>query len=290
MKTSTKRLLRDFLVEGFLAVNGDKRSIRPEKKTYEEYKLYKDKQVENFITPPPPEYKFHDFAYSLMSSQVFAYNLMSGIDGVKFELEFKTLQPYKNIESYPAQVDAMIVRDNVVRFYEVKAFELDKQKKDAIFEGERKKDIERANRYFAKECYFNQEFAEQHFIPFLVNVQNKFRGKTIYAGGIKQLCCHLLGIINCLDEAILRDKKIELYAMCFDNMKELGEFENWLESYKRDLEQFGKLANEFLEGYDCTRGRVRFCGYVGAFDFVKSTSMGDNYEWASPSVRRAVAA
>ena len=269
MDTNTARLLTEFLVDGFLRLpDKNKSSIRTG------YKLYERNQLDNFITEPPPGYNFHQYAYSLMSSQAFAYNLMSGIDGIKFEVKFKTLKPYENQPAYPAQIDAMIVQDNTVRLYEVKAFELYAQAMDAIFKGER------GDRYFEKECYFDPEFASEHFIPFLNAVKDKFCGRTIYASGVKQLCSHLLGIINCLDEERLLGKKVELYALCFDKMKGLGEFEGWLDGYKKDLECFGELANGLLEGYDKTRGKVKFCGYIGAWNFMNSTSIGNaNYDY-----------
>ncbi|MBC8882625.1 hypothetical protein H9X57_02060 [Flavobacterium piscinae] len=102
--------------------------------------------------------------------------------------------------NHKACVDVAIDENEIVKMYEVKMFEIvNSRGKNKIFN---KPDNQK---YFNLENYkWNKEIAIS-FISFIKDVQIQFLDKPIYGEGIKQLCCHLLGIIN---EMTIKDGKL----------------------------------------------------------------------------------
>ena len=261
MTNETKKLVEEFLVKGFFNANPKNNGIR--------HGYVLNDLRDNLINPKTCTLRvceLHEKISSLKSSQAFAYNLFSDVPNVEFEVKFETLKK----SPAPAQPDVMVTKDRVVTIYEVKAFELEHQETGHSLTGKF------ADAYFDPKRYFNQTTAE-HFINFIKSVQEAFKsGPAIYAEGIKQLCCHLLGIVNSL-ETKLKGKDVELFSLCFDNMQNLGEYKGWLEQYKKDLNVFMPIANEMLD--NLTGGRVKYCGYKGAIELLATEHIGKNLDY-----------
>jgi len=240
---------RTFAIEGYEKVSGVPK--------LDKHRHVLEKKNVNFSSKPSSNFKFHRWSGSVTSSQAFAHNLCSGMEDngvdVEFEAKFCTLN-VNGKYTPPAQIDVKIVTNKIVKLYEVKFFEFLKNKKFELKEN-----------YYKKESYKNGV----DFIPFIEKVEsfiNKLSKKNYYEG-IKQLCCHLLGIINSLDST-LKGKNIELYSLCFDNEKVSDEFKKYLGDYKFLLDEFKKIVDKYLHDTGLN-SRITFCGYIGASDFIK---------------------
>ena len=209
-----------------------------------------------------PDFKFHRWAGSLKSSQAFAYNIFSGVNNAIFEYDMRALD---NNELHKACIDVAIEnKSGIVDMYEVKMFEIaGSVGKNQIFHKPEQQ------KYFCPDNYrWNKKIVEP-FISFIQNVRTDFNNQCIYGGGIKQLCCHLLGIINemTIETGRLADKKVELYSLCFDNQF-LHQFEKDIENYKKALEQFKHLANIFLQEINID-DRIKYYGFLSANEYIK---------------------
>jgi len=149
----------------------------------------------------------------------------------------------------------------VVKLFEVKAFEPMEEKK-----------AEFGATYGKEEKYKCPELASS-FIRFIEKIgtiegrEKKTPEITAYYGeGLKQLCCHLLGIVNELDGK-LDGKNIELYSLCFDGYVS-DECTELLENYKGALAKFKTLANDFLCEIRLS-DRVTYCGYLPASVYIE---------------------
>lgn len=218
----------------------------------------------NFITPPRKNFKYHRWAGSLKSSQAFAYNIFSGMTNKTLQFEF----PMKVFTS-DAEIDVMIEdkKSTTIELFEVKAFEISKNSK-----------ITFNKTYFYKNKYKNSNIAEQ-FINFLNIVIKKFENQKLYGEGIKQLCSHLLGIINIMDEPNYINKKFKLYSFCFDNPFS-EKFEEKVKNYKDTLTQFKKIVDKFLKDIK-VNNRINYCGCLSSDEYIRKhkNELKENYDY-----------
>jgi len=230
-----------------------------------EKSLVLKKREDNFITFPKSGFGYHRWAGSLKSSQAFAYNVFSGVNNPTLEFEFP-MEVFDN----PAQVDVKIenTKNQTIELFEVKMFEIVKIE-----------DIKFKKKYYTEIEYKCSDIAKP-FIKFISNVIENFEGQKIYGGGIKQLCSHLLGILNTMDKPDYKDKKFELYSFCFDNPF-IPKFETDLKNYKKALMKFKPLVDEFLKSIKVD-SRVEYCGFLSASEYVKKNErlLGkENYDY-----------
>ena len=232
-----------------------------------------NKKLDNFFGKRP-NFKFHRWAGSLKSSQAFAYNLFSGVDNAKFEYDMWALS---NHPLHKACIDVAIENKNgVMDMYEVKMFEFVSVGKNQIF------DKPEQQKYFFFENYkWNKQITEP-FISFIQRVRADFNNQHIYGEGIKQLCCHLLGIINemTIKNGKLVGKEVDLHSLCFDNPF-CERFENDVENYKNTLGKFGQLVDEFLNEIELNK-QIRYCGFLSASDYIKKNERllgNQNYDY-----------
>lgn len=224
---------------------------------------------ENFITIPQRKFKYHRWAGSLKSSQAFAHNVFSGINNTSVQFEFPM-----EVFNRDAQIDVMFenLSSKTIELFEVKAFEINNIGKNKIvFE----------DKYFDKIQYKRTDIAEQ-FINFLNAVIKKFENQKIYGSGIKQLCSHLLGILNIMDKPNFVDKKFKLYSFCLDNPFSC-KFEQNVNNFKENLVIFKTLVDEFLKELTLTE-RVEYCGFLSASEFINKNkkSLGKtNYNYVN---------
>lgn len=207
-----------------------------------------------------PDLKFHRWAGSLKSSQALAYNIFSGIDHAIFEYDMWALDTFSQ---HKACIDVAIEDSGVVRMYEVKMFEIvNSRGKNKIFNKPEQQ------KYFNPDNYKWNKQIVAPFISFIQSVQIHFRDKPIYGEGLKQLCCHLLGIINEMtkDDGRLIGKKVELYSLCFDNPF-LPQFEKDLENYKDVLQQFVPLVDRFLKQINM-ESFIKYHGFLSLQKFL----------------------
>jgi hypothetical protein len=216
---------------------------------------------ENFITIPQSDFNYHRWAASFKSSQAFAYNIFSGIQNRNSKFEFPM-----SVFTSDAKIDFMMenVGSNTIELYEVKAFEI-------IY----KDKIEFVDKYYNLDKYRHQEIA-QDFIVFLNKTINNFEDKIIYGGGIKQLCSHLLGILNIMDKKEYQSKKIKLFSLCFDNCF-TSEFSEDLESYRNAIKEFKVIVDEFLFKHNL-QSRVEYYGFLSANEYINNNRklIGEN--------------
>ena len=207
----------------------------------------------NFITTPEKNFKYHRWAGSLKSSQAFAYNIFSGVKNREFEFSLEVFDR-------PAQIDVKIedVKTQTIELFEVKMFEIINKEK---IEFESKYDDK------AKYKYLSEDVADA-FIKFKNEVINHFDGQKIYGGGLKQLCSHILGIINELTRknGILVDKKVKLHSLCFD-IEFSGKFGQDIENYRETLTTFKCLVDKLLKEIKID-SRVEYCGFLSAIGYV----------------------
>ena len=208
---------------------------------------------DNFITLPPKDFDYHRWAGSLKSSQAFAYNIFSGVKNRELEFEFKM-----NVFDRPAQVDVKLedIQTQTIELFEVKMFEIIKKEK---VEFERKYDIKE------NYIYLSEDVADA-FIKFKNEVIKKFDGKKIYGGGIKQLCSHLLGILNIMNKPQYKNKKFKLHSLCLD-IEFSDKFKQDLDNYIDTLFVFKHLVDKFLKEIRVD-SRVEYCGFLSATDYI----------------------
>lgn len=238
-----KKEIEKFVIDGF-----EKISPNP---TYPKSFVLKNRK-DNFVTEPQKGFEYHRWASSLKSSQAFAYNIFSGVvnSGLMFEFHMKVFDT-------DAQIDVKIEKEQTIELFEVKAFEIVKME-----------DIEFKEKYFTKTEYKRVDIAEP-FIKFIKTVIKFFEqeGQKIYGGGIKQLCSHLLGILNTMNEPGYENKNFKLYSLCFDNPF-LPKFERDLINYKNTLSKFKKLVDDFLIELNVD-SRIEYFGFLSAREYIK---------------------
>ena len=206
---------------------------------------------DNFITTPEKNFKYHRWAGSLKSSQAFAYNIFSGVKDREFEFSMEVFDR-------PAQIDVRIedVVTQTIELFEVKMFEIMKKEK-----------IEFESKYDDKANYKHlSEDIAVAFIKFKNEVINHFDGQEIYGGGIKQLCSHLLGILNIMNESKYKNKKFKLHSLCFD-IAFSDKFGRDIDNYQETLITFKRLADKFLKEIKVD-SRVEYCGFLSAIGYV----------------------
>jgi len=155
-----------------------------------------------------------------------------------------------------AQIDVKFEKKQTIEMFEVKAFEIIKME-DIVFK----------EKYFIKTEYKRPDIAEP-FIEFLKIVLDFFdkENQRIYGGGIKQLCSHLLGILNMMNEPEYENKNFKLYSLCFDNSFS-PKFERDLINYNNTLTKFKKLVDEFLMKIN-VNSRIEYLGFLSGREYV----------------------
>ncbi|MFH1121891.1 MAG: hypothetical protein V1775_18885 [Bacteroidota bacterium] len=218
--------------------------------------LVLDKKEDNFIKDPKAGYDYHRWARSLKSSQAFAFNIFSGIVNPSLEFEF-----HMKVFDRDAQIDVKFENNHTIELFEVKAFEI-------VNMGA----IQFEEKYFTKTLYRNSDIAEP-FIKFIKEVIDFFKkdGSRIYGGGVKQLCSHILGILNTMNNPDSVNKKFKLYSLCFDNSFN-QRFELDLNNYRKTLEKFKILVDKFLNEIKVDT-RVEYCGFLSASDFINNNEV-----------------
>lgn len=237
-----KEEIEKYVIDGFVRIN-------PNPTCYKSYILKNRK--DNFVTEPQNGFEYHRWANSLKSSQAFAYNIFSGVvnSGLVFEFHMPVFDK-------DAQIDVKIERQQTIDLFEVKAFEFVKME-----------NIEFKEKYFKKSEYKRLEIADL-YIKFLKTVIKFFEQEEqkIYGGGIKQLCSHLLGIINVMNEPRYENKNFKLYSLCFDNPF-TPKFERDIISYKNTLSKFKKLVDNFLIELNVA-SRIEYFGFLSAREYI----------------------
>lgn len=213
--------------------------------------------ADNFRIPLDPHSKTHRWIASLKSSQAFALNMFNGIDSkntIEFEVGHKAL-------TTKAQIDVRITDENQqrVELYEVKAFEFITPKK-----------IEFAVSYFNKESYKGFKYTDA-YINFITEVVRVFseNNTVLYGEGIKQLCCHILGILNELDTQY-KGKKIELYSLCLDAKIGNSNYQEMVKNFEAALSKFQSQVNKFLSDLNLS-DQIEYKGFLDAYEYFKET-------------------
>lgn len=259
-----KKEIEEFVIKGFKKVNP------VQYVTDYKNKFLLEKRENNFISIPYKGFDYHRWSGSLKSSQAFAYNIFSGVKNKK-EFEF-----CMKVFDRPAQIDVMIENSesNTIELFEVKMFEIINLSSKKI---EFKQSYDNIDEY----NYCDRKFAEK-FLAFLKKVIKHFEQKKqrIYTSGIKQLCSHLLGILNTINEPNYIDNKFKLYSFCFDNPF-ANKFNEDIENYKKTLVEFKILVDEFLKdiGLD---SRIEYYGFLSATEYIKKNKQflgKENYEY-----------
>ncbi|NEW82826.1 MAG: hypothetical protein GZ094_10740 [Mariniphaga sp.] len=235
-----------FVVKGF-------KNIKSQLITDDIHSFVLKNTKDNFISSAPKDFKYHRWAGSLKSSQAFAYNVFSGVNNPTLQFEFPM-----EVFDRDAQIDVMIenVEFKTIELFEVKAFEICNLGKNKI---------EFEQKYFTKNLYKRSDIADQ-FIEFLNAVIKNFENQKIYGGGIKQLCSHLLGIINIMDKPDYENKNFKLYSFCFDNpLSDKVELD--INNYKETLKIYKNLVDEFLKVIKVDV-RVEYCGFLSANEYI----------------------
>jgi len=222
-------------------------------------------EKDNFISPPEG-FRCHRWAGSLKSSQAFAYNVFSGIKDPSLQFEFPM-----EVFDRPAQVDVKIENKETktIELFEVKMFEF-------IQKGT----IKFKDRYYIETEYKKRSNIANPFKEFISTVVKTFDGKRIYGEGIKQLCSHLLGILNTLEKTDYEDKKFKLYSFCFDNPF-TPKFEKDLQNYKETLDKFKLLMDKFLKEIEVD-SRIEYYGFLSSYEYIKKNKIllgEDNYNY-----------
>lgn len=255
---SYKKEIEKFVIEGF-------EKVHPNPSYNNSFVL--NNILDNFITQPKKDFAYHRWASSLKSSQAFAYNIFSGIEGLKLEFEF-----HMTVFDTDAQIDVKFEKNQIIELFEVKAFEIIKMER-----------IEFKEKYFTKTEYKRPKIAEP-FIKFLNSVLMYFNldNHKIYGGGIKQLCSHLLGILNIINEPEYENKKIKLYSLCFDNLFS-QKFERDLINYKNTLSEFKIIVDSFLKEINVD-SQIEYFGFLSSREFIiknKDLIGKKNYDYVS---------
>lgn len=248
-------LITEFVIKGY-------KNIRESMKIDEVHEFVLKNKLENFITNPI-NLELHRWAGSLKSSQAFAYNIFSGSKNVQFECHFPVFDR-------DAQIDVKIedTSNQIVHLYEVKMFEVIKMEK-----------IKFEEKYDNPNCYRNLTKENvSAFIRFKNEIIRIFENQIIYGGGIKQLCSHILGILNNLDKS--PNFKFKLYSFCYDNPL-FERFESDIESYRKATGLFKIHLDKFLKEINVD-SRVEYIGFVSATDYLiknKDLIGAENYEY-----------
>jgi hypothetical protein len=126
--------------------------------------------------------------------------------------------------------------------------------------------------------YIRKDIANKYF-KFKEDVLKEFEGQRIYGGGIKQLCSHLLGIINIVNDHQYTNTKFKLYSFCFDYHFS-DKFKLYLENYKSATTTFKRLADSFLKDIN-ENERIEYCGFLSAKEYIEKNKimLGENYEY-----------
>lgn len=253
---SYKEKIEEFVIDGYEKINSHP--------VYNNSFVLKNRK-DNFITEPHKGFKYHRWASSLKSSQAFAYNIFSGVENSELIFEF-----HMRVFNKDAQIDVKLEREQTIELFEVKAFEIIKME-DIVFE----------EKYFTKTEYKRPDIAEP-FIEFLKKVLGFFdkENQKIYGGGIKQLCSHLLGILNTMNNPEYKNKNFKLYSLCFDNSFS-QEFERDLTNYNNALIKFKKLVDEFLIKIN-VNSRIEYFGFLSAKEYIMNNKdlLGNkNYDY-----------
>lgn len=205
----------------------------------------------NFITKPI-NLKYHRWAASLKSSQAFAYNFFSGSKDVQFEFELPVFDR-------PAQIDVKFEDSlsKTINLYEVKMFEICHKEK-----------IKFEDKYDNPNSDWGlTEDKIKAFIKFKNDVISEFENKSIYGGGIKQLCSHLLGIMKSVERQENKEFKFKLHSFCYD--KAISEkFDKDVVAYKNTLDTFKKYVDAFLKDIDMD-SRIEFMGFLSATKYIE---------------------
>ena len=265
-----KNEIEKFVIKGY-------NNINTQLITYNKHDFVLKNRKVNFITTPPKDFKYHRWAASLKSSQAFAYNVFSGVKNRNLLFEFPM-----EVFDRPAQIDVMFEDEEsqTIELFEVKAFEI-------INLGVNKIVFE--DKYFTKAQYIHIPFdIALKFIDFLNTVIKNFENQKIYGGGIKQLCSHLLGILNTMDKPNYMNKKFKLYSFCLDNSINdkldnpfYDKFEQDIKNYKETLKTFKNLVDEFLKDIKID-SRVEYCGFLSASEYINKNEKligKENYDY-----------
>lgn len=238
--------IRNFAIEGF---NNCTKSYLLKKP----YRHVLQNKEENFISIPSNDFRYHIHAGSLTSSQAFSYNMFSGVKDCKVEFEHKV-----KVFSTPSQIDVKLEHPNkdLIELFEVKVFEL-------IDRGKNKIDF--APSYWNSALYRNPILGRR-LIEFLNDVIKHFTDQNIYGGGIKQLCSHLIGLVNSYDATTLSRSKFILYSLCHD-YPFIKKYEEDLESYQNATTRFKLLVDKLLRDLDIDT-RIAYHGYIGASEYM----------------------
>jgi len=247
--------IKDFVIKGFNKVSD---SILTDG-VHEHVLKYR---LDNFITNPE-NLKLHRWAASLKSSQAFAYNIFSGSDNVEFECRYPVFDR-------DSQIDVKIkdISNQVVHLFEVKMFEITTKEK---IQFEDKYDNPDLYKYISKE-------KTNAYIRFINETKSMFESQKIYGGGIKQLCSHLLGIINNLKDN--ENIRYKLYSFCYDNPI-CEEFKNDIQNYKEAACSFKSRVDKFLKDINVD-SRVEYIGFVSAEEYIdknKEIIGKENYDY-----------
>lgn len=212
-------------------------------------------------------FKLHKYAASLTSSQAFAYNVFSDFLNVKFEYRLYAIERHN-----PAQIDVAIKNDksSELNLYEIKMFE----------EIEAPKGINFHWKYFDITLYPRLEKAvAEKYIEFIKRIRKTFGDREdVYGYGLKQLCCHILGILNETGKngkLFGKYKKINLFSLCFDGWDD-SKFEDGLCAYKGVLKEFQKHASNFLSDIGLSE-TICYCGYMGSTEFISNNKSVSEY-------------
>ena len=258
-KTNYVRMkIEKYVVDGY-------KNVCSTPKTDGKHNFVLKNREDNFITLPPKDFDYHKWAGSLKSSQAFAYNIFSGIKNREFEFRMKVL-------GRDAQIDVKIedIKTQTIELFEVKMFEIIKREK-----------IKFENKYDDKEkyIYLSEDIADA-FIKFKNEVITRFDGQKIYGGGIKQLCSHLLGILNVMNKPEYTNKKFKLHSLCLD-IAFSDKFLQDVDNYRETLTKFKYLADKFLKEIK-VNSRLEYCGFLPAIGYVISNEKligKENYDY-----------
>jgi hypothetical protein len=254
---SYKEEIEKFVVDGY-------KNVRSTLETDGKHNFVLKNREDNFITLPE-NLAYHRWGGSLKSSQAFAYNIFSGVKGRKFEFRMTVFDK-------DAQVDVKIEDEKAqtIELFEAKMFEIIRMGK-----------IEFKEKYDNKEKYIclSEDIADA-FIKFKNEVINNFDGQKNYGGGIKQLCSHLLGILNTMNKPEYEKKKFKLHSLCFD-IAFSDKFKQDIANYQETLTVFKCLVDKFLKEIKVD-SQVEYCGFLSAQAYIgknKDLLGKDNYDY-----------
>ncbi|WP_445908260.1 hypothetical protein [Yeosuana sp.] len=253
---SYNKEIENYVIKGY-------KNVHPFLKTNGTHNFVLEVANDNFITTPL-DLNFHRWSSSLKSSQAFAYNIFSGINNPTLKFEFEM-----QVFNRAAQMDVMFedTSTSTIELFEVKALEINYiQKNKIIFK----------DKYLTKAEYIINPTIAEPFINFIQKIIRTFHDKPIYGSGIKQLCSHLLGILNVMNYPENNSKKFKLYSLCLDQPFH-QKFENNLLNYKETLAVFKAEVDEFLKQQNLDQ-RIEFFGYLPSSEYIKQnkTLLGDD--------------